>query len=112
MSDNSTIWPSGFGPFRRPRPLIFMNACLSFLVGSTIAFGFYANTSVNLRTLPDGLAESAWLWLRRLAMVRPASPCSRRKLSPYLLAPNDFAEIAGSRISAHVFGIFIRDRLY
>src|ERR1700732_3721543 len=104
MSDNSTIWPSGFGPFRRPRPLLFMNACLSFLVGSTIAFGFYGNTCVNLRALPDGLGESAWLWLRRLAMVRHASPCSGRKLSPHLTAPNDFADIAGSRISASVGG--------
>ena len=67
----------------------------------------YTNTSLYLRTLPDGLAESAWLWLARLAMVRPASPCPWRKLSPYLPAPNEFADIAESRISSHAFGIFI-----
>jgi hypothetical protein len=67
----------------------------------------YTNTYLNLGTFPDGLAESAWLWLARLAMVRPVSPCPGRKLSPYLPAPNEFADIAESRISSHAFGIFI-----
>src|ERR1700680_97688 len=58
--------------------MILFEAC-----SSTVFFSFYANTSVNLRILPDGQPQSAWLWSRRLAMVRPASPCPRRKLSPY-----------------------------
>jgi hypothetical protein len=82
--------------------MILFEAC-----SSTVFFSFYANTSVNLRILPDGQPESAWLWSRRLAMVRPASPCPRRKLSPYLPAPNEFADIAEGRIMSQAFGIFI-----
>ena len=58
---------------------------------STFSLGSYANTSLNLRTLPDGPAESAWLWLDSFRLVLGEN-CP-------IPAPNEFADIGVSGIS-------------